>query len=133
MLYKASESGTRPSGMSIRSFISQGLHLCQVLTMHHTIEEQYVFPELAERMPAFGEHDHLITQHEAIHEGLVKLEEYLDACRSGERELRMPELKEVMDTFGEVLWSHLDDEVRMLGAENMRKFWSKQEILAMNW
>ncbi|KAK4935858.1 hypothetical protein LTR10_023170 [Elasticomyces elasticus] len=133
MLYKACESGTRPNGMSIRSFISQGLHLCQALTVHHTIEEQYVFPELAERMPAFGEHDHLITQHEAIHEGLVKLEEYLDACRSGERELRMPELKEVMDTFGEVLWSHLDDEVRMLGAENMRKFWSKQEILAMNW
>jgi hemerythrin-like domain-containing protein len=133
ILYKTCETGSRPNGMSLRAFISQGLHLCHGLTMHHTIEEQYVFPELAERMPAFKPHDHLISQHEAIHEGLVKLEEYLDACRAGEREMRLPELKVVMDTFGEVLWTHLDDEVRMLGAENMRRYWSKQEILAMNW
>jgi len=119
--------------MSIRAFVSQGLHLCQSLTMHHTIEEQYVFPELAERMPVFREHDHLISQHEEIHVGLEKLEAYLDSCRSGERELRLPELKEIMDTFGTVLWAHLDDEVRTLGAENMRKYWSKQEILQMRW
>ncbi|OAP62933.1 hypothetical protein AYL99_02160 [Fonsecaea erecta] len=133
MLYKTCTSGSRPAGMSLRGFISQGLHLCHALTIHHTIEEQHVFPELAERMPAFGPHDHLITQHEQIHVGLEKLEQYLDACRSGEKELRLPELKEIMDSFGEVLWAHLDDEVRMLGAENMRKYWSKDEILSMQW
>lgn len=133
MLYKACTSGTRPPGMSIRGFISQGLHLCHSLTMHHTIEEQHVFPELAERMPAFGPHDHLISQHEQIHEGLEKMEQYLDSCRSGERELRLAELKTIMDGFGEVLWTHLDDEVRMLGAENMRRYWTKDEILGMNW
>jgi len=100
--------------------------------MHHTIEEQYFFPPLAKRMPIFAHNDHLISQHEQIHEGLVRLEEYLDACRLGERELRLPELKEVLDSFGEVLWAHLDDEVRTLGAENMRKYWSKEEIAAMN-
>lgn len=133
MLYKACSSGSRPAGVSIRAFISQGLQLCRSLTMHHTIEERHVFPELAVRMPAFGENDHLISQHAQIHVGLEKFEEYLDSCQSGERELRLAELKEIMDTFGEVLWTHLDDEVRMLGAENMRKYWSKQEILAMNW
>lgn len=30
-----------------------------------------------------------------------------------------------MDTFGSVLWAHLNDEVVELGAESMRKFWSK--------
>lgn len=100
--------------------------------MHHTIEEQYFFPPLAKRMPVFAENDHLISQHGQIHEGLVRLEEYLNECRKGERELRLPELKEVMDTFGQVLWSHLDDEVRTLGAENMRRYWSKEEISAMN-
>ncbi|OAL37160.1 hypothetical protein AYO20_03638 [Fonsecaea nubica] len=133
LLYKACTSGSRPAGMSIRSFISQGLHLCHSLTIHHTIEEQHVFPELAERMPAFGAHDHLITQHGQIHEGLDKLEAYLDACRGGEKELRLSELKEIMDSFGGVLWAHLDDEVRMLGAENMRRFWTKEEIMAMQW
>src|SRR5882757_9531958 len=115
--------------MSLRSFISQGLHLCHALTIHHTVEEQHVFPELAERMPAFAPHDHLISQHEQIHEGLEKLEAYLGECRGGERELRLPELKEIMDGFGQVLWTHLDDEVRMLGAENMRKLWSREEII----
>ncbi|EHY52912.1 hypothetical protein HRR90_008487 [Exophiala dermatitidis] len=133
LLYKTCTSGTRPAGMSIRAFISQGLHLCHALTVHHTIEERHIFPELAERMPAFAPQEHLISQHEQIHEGLEKLEAYLDACRTGERELRLPELKEIMDSFGEVLWTHLDDEVRMLGAENMRKHWSKDEILSMNW
>jgi hemerythrin-like domain-containing protein len=133
LLYKTCETGSRPQGMSIRAFISQGLHLCHALTIHHTIEEQHVFPELAERMPAFAPKDHLISQHEQIHVGLEKLEAYLDGCRSGERELRLPELKAVMDSFGEVLWSHLDDEVRMLGADSMRRHWTKEEILSMNW
>lgn len=92
-----------------------------------------MFPELGERMPAFRPHDHLISQHEKIHEGLEKMEQYLDSCTSGEKELRLPELKDIMDTFGEVLWAHLDDEVRMLGAENMRKYWTKEEIGAMYW
>jgi hypothetical protein len=33
-----------------------------------------------------------------------------------------------MDTFGEVLWKHLDDEVEELKAENMRKYWSVKEV-----
>ncbi|EXJ84585.1 hypothetical protein A1O3_05255 [Capronia epimyces CBS 606.96] len=133
LLYKACTDSSRPAGMSIRSFVSQGLRLSRALTMHHTIEEQHIFPELAERMPAFAPHEHLITQHEQIHEGLERFDAYLDACASGERELRLSELKEIMDSFAHVLWAHLDDEVRMLGAENMRKYWSKDEILSMNW
>jgi hypothetical protein len=31
------------------------------------------------------------------------------------------------------LWEHLDLEVKMLGAENMRRYWSKDEIMSMNW
>lgn len=100
--------------------------------MHHTIEERHFFPPLAERMPAFAENDHLITQHEQIHEGIVRLQDYLGQCGGGVRELRMAELKDVMDTFGEVLWAHLDDEVRMLGAENMRRYWTKEEVSALN-
>jgi hemerythrin-like domain-containing protein len=133
MLYKGCTSGKRPQGLTIRQYISYGLQLCRQLTMHHTIEEQYVFPELAERMPIFAPQDHLIKQHHDIHVGLEKLEEYLRDCLSGSRELRMEELKEIMDSFGDVLWTHLDLEVKMLGAESMRKHWTKQEILAMNW
>ena len=86
---------------------------------------------LARKMPAFRKELQLLTQHKEIHKGLEKLRDYLEECRTGERELRLDELKEVMDGFGEVLWEHLDAEVKELGAENMKKFWSVEEMRRM--
>ena len=99
--------------------------------MHHTIEEQHIFPVLARKMPKFRKELHLLTQHKQIHAGLDMFEEYIEKCKSGEKELRLEEMKGIMDTFGEVLWQHLDDEVEQLGAENMRKFWSVAEMRRM--
>jgi hypothetical protein len=132
-LYRSCSNNARPSGVSIRQFLATALQLCRSLTMHHTIEETYVFPELATRMPIFEPNEHLIKQHELIHEGIERLEEFVKACLYGDRELRMEEMKGIMDGFGTVLWDHLDIEVKMLGAENMRKYWSKEEIMNMKW
>lgn len=131
MLYNACKAGKRPGGMSIRAFINTGLEFAHHLTMHHTIEEQHIFPVLARKQPAFRKELELLTHHKMIHEGLEKFEHYLEACRSGERELRMAELKGLMDGFGTVLWEHLDAEVHELRAENMRKFWSVEEMRRM--
>ena len=114
--------------MSIRSFLSTGEQFAHHLTIHHTIEEQHIFPILARKMPAFKKELQLLTQHKQIHNGLDKFEDYLHKCRSGEKELRLDELKGVMDTFGKVLWDHLDAEVKELRAENMRKYWSVEEM-----
>lgn len=84
-------------------------------------------------MPIFTENELLIKQHEQIHDGIEKLEAYLRPCIYGEKELRMEELKSIMDSFGTVLWEHLDKEVETLGAENMRRYWTKDEIRGMNW
>ncbi|RMZ76743.1 hypothetical protein DV737_g4708, partial [Chaetothyriales sp. CBS 132003] len=132
MLHTACSTSSRPPGTSIRAFLMHGLHLCRALTTHHTIEEQHVFPSLAERMPIFKPNDTLVQQHEQIHAGLDKFEAYLSACLDGEQELRMDAMKAIMDSFAQVLWTHLDLEVKMLGAENMRQYWTKDEILAMN-
>jgi hemerythrin-like domain-containing protein len=117
--------------MSIKSFLSTGEQFAMHLTMHHTIEEQHIFPVLARKMPAFRKELQLLTQHKKIHEGLEKFEEYIAKCRKGETELRMEELKTIMDGFGAVLWQHLDEEVEQLGAENMRKFWTVEEMRRM--
>jgi hemerythrin-like domain-containing protein len=114
--------------MSIKTFLTTCNEFAHHLTIHHTIEEQHIFPVLAKRMPAFKKELTLLTQHKKIHEGLDKFEEWVAECRSGEREVRMEELKRIMDTFGGVLWEHLDEEVRELGAENMRKYWTVEEI-----
>jgi hypothetical protein len=82
-------------------------------------------------MPAFRKELELLTQHKQIHNGIEKLEEYMEKCRSGEKDLRMEELKEIMDSFGDVLWSHLDDEVKQLSGENMRKYWTLEEMRRM--
>ena len=117
--------------MSIGQFLATISQLISQLTMHHTIEEQHIFPVLAKKMPAFRKELELLSQHKQIHKGLDQLEDYVDGCRSGERELRLSELKKIMDGFGEVLWQHLDDEVKQLGAENMRKYWTVEEIRRM--
>lgn len=128
MLYGACEAGKRPNGMSIRSFLAAGDDFIHHLTIHHTIEEQHVFPVLAKKMPAFRKELELLTQHKQIHKGLDKFEEYLGDVRSGKRDLVYGDMKVVMETFGTVLWQHLDDEVHQLRAENMRKYWTTDEI-----
>lgn len=99
--------------------------------MHHGIEEEYVFPFLAKRMPAFRHELEMPTQHRAIHKGLTILSVYLDDCSCGKRELRLEELKDLMDSFGHILWTHLADEVEQLGAESMRKYWTVDEVQRM--
>ncbi|KAI1114597.1 hypothetical protein F5Y14DRAFT_165658 [Nemania sp. NC0429] len=166
-LYTSASSGRRAGGLSIRAFINAGLDLVRHLEMHHSIEEQYVFPLLARRMPEFrtgrerprdidpprttgeteageggeGEKEkkekenkekkiaaELLRQHVEIHKGMDGLRDYLQKCQSGETELRMPVLKAQLDTWGAVLWTHLDQEVRTLGAENMRRYWTLDEM-----
>ena len=117
--------------MSIKAFLNVGEQFAHHLTVHHTIEEQHIFPVLARKMPAFKKELELLTQHKQIHNGLDKFEAYIQQCRTGEKELRLAELKAVMDSFGKVLWQHLDDEVEQLGAENMRKYWTVEEIRRM--
>ena len=128
LLHGACTSGKKPQGMTLRSFLQAGDDFAHHLTIHHTIEERHIFPVLAKKMPAFAKELELLTQHKQIHNGLEKFEAYIAECRAGERELRFGELKAVMDTFGKVLWEHLDAEVHELRAENMRRFWTQEEM-----
>ena len=99
--------------------------------MHHSIEEEHIFPFLATRMPAFRPDAPALLQHRQIHVGMDGLQAYLRKCQRGERELKRDEVKVKMETWGSVLWQHLDDEVRELGAEQMRKYWSLRDMRVM--
>ncbi|OKO92244.1 hypothetical protein PENSUB_12806 [Penicillium subrubescens] len=121
-------SSKRPGGLSARQMIMMGLQFCSQLDFHHSIEEQHIFPVLAKKMPEFKKELDLLKQHKQIHAGLEKLEAYLEKCRSGEEDMRREEVKRLMESFGKVLWTHLDEEVRTLKADNMRKYWSLDEM-----
>jgi hemerythrin-like domain-containing protein len=124
----ACATNKRPVGMSIKQFLNHAGEFCSVLTLHHNIEEQSFFPMLASRMTVFQHNDTMRSQHKEIHNGIDKLEAYIADCRNGKRELRLSEMQEIMDSFGSILWRHLDEEVRNLGAENMRKYWTLDEM-----
>ncbi|KAI0166204.1 hypothetical protein GGR57DRAFT_445851 [Xylariaceae sp. FL1272] len=149
LIYNAASGGKRPQGMTIRSFINVGLQLVAHLETHHSIEEAYIFPHLAIRMPEFRtgkernlpslpnttaadkgkrKSAELLQQHKEIHAGMDGLQDYLRKCLSGETDFEMAALKEQLDTWGDVLWKHLDQEVKTLGAENMRKYWTLDEL-----
>lgn len=117
----------------MKQLLDEGLQFAHQLTTHHGIEETYVFPVLAKKMPEFrngrgGGAAELLRQHRQIHAGLDGFEEYLTKCRSRELDFEMAVLKQKMESWGEVLWKHLDQEVETLGAENMRKYWTKEEV-----
>lgn len=108
-----------------------GLHSCQHLKGHHDIEEKYWFPVLGRKMEGFRSCHFATSQHKEIHMGLDKLLPYLMSCKQKTRPFHRVEVREILDSFGGVLWKHLDDEVSELGAENMRKHWTKEDMLWM--
>jgi hemerythrin-like domain-containing protein len=134
MMYSACENNRRPSNLSLKQFINTGIQLCSHLNAHHSIEEAHIFPALAAKMPEFKAGRNaaeLLRQHKEIHKGMDGFDGYLKKCRSGETELELKVLKDQMDSWREVLWKHLDQEVKTLGAENMRKYWTLEEMRRM--
>ncbi|KAH7321771.1 hypothetical protein BKA65DRAFT_408650 [Rhexocercosporidium sp. MPI-PUGE-AT-0058] len=134
LLYTACETNKRPQNLSLKQFLSTGLQFCSHLSTHHSIEEMHIFPVLAQKMPEFKNGKNaaeLLRQHKEIHKGMDEFEAYLERCRSGETELQLGVLKGKMDSWGEVLWTHLEQEVKTLGAENMRRYWTVEEMRRM--
>ncbi|RFU26894.1 hypothetical protein B7463_g9436, partial [Scytalidium lignicola] len=134
LMYKSCVDHRRPQGISLKQFINMGLQFVSHLTLHHSVEEEHIFPVLARKMPEFKagkNRAELLRQHDEIHKGLHDFEDYLTKCLKKETELDLNVLKEQMDTWGDVLWKHLDQEVKTLGAANMRKHWTLDEMKRM--
>ncbi|KFG79220.1 hypothetical protein MANI_008321 [Metarhizium anisopliae] len=132
LLWTAATTSRRPQNLTQKQFLHEAISFARHLSAHHGIEEAHVFPLLATRMPEFdARRGSLVKQHEQIHKGLEEFESYVKECHAGRDEFEMGVLKEKMEGWGGVLWEHLDDEVRMLGAERMRAVWSKEEMMRM--
>ncbi|KAF7542622.1 hypothetical protein G7046_g10137 [Stylonectria norvegica] len=129
LLWTASTTRKRPQGMTLKQLLDEGLSFAHYLTMHHGIEERYFFPILAKKMPEFQIGTaQLLAQHEEIHAGLEGFEAYLKACQAREVDFEFGVLHSKMEPWEKVLWTHLDQEVKTLGANNMRRYWTKDEM-----
>ena len=125
-LYRGTEPGaTEPTD---RNLVGLGLSFCNQLQTHHDIEEMYWFPKLGEKMEEFRPGHFASEQHKEIHTGLDVLRSHLNECWSGLRTLDRRVVRSILDSFGGVLWQHMTEEVQELGAENMAKYWTREEM-----
>ncbi|MEU5401419.1 LLM class flavin-dependent oxidoreductase [Streptomyces sp. NPDC005963] len=81
----------------------------RTLTTHHTIEDQYMFPELREKQPSLGPVvERLEQEHEVIAEALARLDAALVVLVQDDSQLG--EVQDLTQVLDRILISHLDYE-----------------------
>ncbi|KAJ7703144.1 hemerythrin HHE cation binding domain-containing protein [Mycena rosella] len=117
-------------GLSLGLYLEMAKRLNSHLTMHHTIEERHIFPILAKRMPQFSTETEAahIDSHKGIHTGLDELATLVVKFKTQPSSYSPAEMRACLDGFREVLFSHLDEEVSDLRGENMKKYWTLEEL-----
>ena len=132
-IYEMADGSFTKIGYSLPLFLRQAQQLNSHLTMHHTIEEREIFPILAKRMPDFDHNTegvHL-KSHEGIHDGLEELEKLVKNYRANPSSYSPTEMRACLDGFRQVLFEHLDQEVADLKGENLKKYWTFEEMQAI--
>jgi hemerythrin-like domain-containing protein len=88
---------------------------CRVLSMHHAIEDQRMFPDLRRGDESLGPVlDRLAAEHEVIAGVLDEVDKALVAMVADER--RLDETEDAVDRLADVLLAHLaDEEDQLLG------------------
>lgn len=130
MLYELADGSYEKRGLSLPDFLRGVQDLITHLTMHHTIEETVLFPILGKKMPKFaqdedGEH---LESHKQIHDGLDNLSNLTKTWSSDLSSYSPGALRDCLDSFREVLFRHLDDEVADLRKENLEKYFTLEEV-----
>jgi hemerythrin-like domain-containing protein len=114
-LHDLSDGPFEGQGLSLQGYLQLAKTFDQQVTLHHTLEERILFPLLAEYMPQFGKGDgsgNHFELHHTIHEGLGKLQKLTDNWLESPLRYSSSEMKECLNGFRDVLFQHLDEEVR---------------------
>ena len=82
-------------------------------------EEKFWFPECEKRLP--GSMRVNMEQHHAFHGGLEALEIYFNQVQTDPSVYEGGKVTDMLDQFGSIFLQHLNDEIRTLEPENMRK------------
>ncbi|CAO1612952.1 unnamed protein product [Sympodiomycopsis kandeliae] len=145
------------SKRDLEVLLARGDQLCHHLEMHHHIEETYIFPLLAEKMPSFAMGESHRGEHQVMHDKLEEFQSYIkrvaQLLNSGpgkkalsdgagqpipEDSSRKPwpkeiydgeKMKQIVDELGQALFPHLKAEEESLKAKSMRAHgWTEAEI-----
>ncbi|KAF9566727.1 hypothetical protein CPC08DRAFT_703693 [Agrocybe pediades] len=128
-IYTLADGSFNSIGLPLARYLDKVTALNHHLTMHHTIEERHLFPILAKTMPQFaaddGEH---LASHHGIHEGLERLQKLVRTWKDSPSTYSPTEMRECLDSFRDVLFKHLDQEVEDLRGENLKKYIKLEDL-----
>ncbi|KAF8161130.1 hypothetical protein B0H34DRAFT_367335 [Crassisporium funariophilum] len=123
-LYELADGSFARRGMSLPRYLDTAKSMNHHLTMHHSIEEQFIFPVLGKTMPQFahnGDGAHILS-HRGIHDGLARMEELVAKWSQEPSTYSPSDMRACLDGFRQVLFHHLDEEVADLRGENLKKY-----------
>ncbi|KAL1696373.1 hypothetical protein GGG16DRAFT_43634 [Schizophyllum commune] len=117
-------------GWSLPLYLRSAAQFSMQLQNHHDIEEAWWFPYLGKRMPEFSHNDRgeHVRSHELIHKGLDDLNKLVSKWARDNSSYNGAEMRACLDSFREGLMKHLDDEVKDLKGENLKKYWKFEEL-----
>ncbi|KDN51976.1 hypothetical protein K437DRAFT_254712 [Tilletiaria anomala UBC 951] len=131
------------SRLELLSYFQLALSLAGHLEAHHRIEEAYIFPLLAPKLPQFGK-EHL-KEHTTMHVAVEELEKYSSACSKELRSLKEnkendaewpkgvydeDKMKSILEHLRDTLFVHLAHEEDSLKAETLKKAGFTEKDLA---
>ncbi|KEP54559.1 hemerythrin HHE cation-binding domain protein [Rhizoctonia solani 123E] len=114
--------------MPLPAYLRMIMEFHDHLDMHHNIEETYVFPVLAQKMPNFANNERHKNSHKVIHAGLDKLKNLVTGWKEVPTTFSPATLRSCLDEFKPPLFKHLEEEVRDLSAENLKKYYTLEEV-----
>ncbi|PPQ63997.1 hypothetical protein CVT24_009426 [Panaeolus cyanescens] len=129
-LYDLADGSFDKLGLGLSGYLQLAQSLINHLTLHHNLEERYIFPSLGEYLPQFSKSvngAHLQSHHD-IHEGLESLGSLVKKWSKDPSHYSPNEMRQCLDGFREVLFHHLDEEVRDLQGENLMKYMTLQDV-----
>ncbi|KAF8973228.1 hypothetical protein BDZ97DRAFT_668029 [Flammula alnicola] len=132
-LYELADGSFTRQGLSLPRYLDTAKAMNHHLTMHHTLEERHIFPILARSMPKFANNDDgaHIASHRGIHEGLEKLEKLVTKWKDSPSTYSPADMRACLDSFRDVLFHHLDEEVADLPGENLKKYMTLADVEAL--
>ncbi|CAE6424742.1 hypothetical protein RSOLAG1IB_03958 [Rhizoctonia solani AG-1 IB] len=114
--------------MPLSTYLRMVMEFHDHLDTHHGIEEAYVFPVLAQKMPGFANNERHKNSHKVIHAGLDKLKDQVTGWKADPTTFSPTALRSCLDEFRTPLFNHLSEEVRDLSGENLKKYYTLEEV-----
>ncbi|SPO23204.1 uncharacterized protein UTRI_01882 [Ustilago trichophora] len=109
-LSPSSPSKTKLNNLANLLYLSSAL--CHHLETHHTIEERYIFPILAKKLPQFAHSSQHTNEHALMHSAIHNLEQYVEQVAKALKGGKLKKGEEIDEVYDHAKMVKLVDELK---------------------